>query len=116
MFRLHDTELLSESLLSFYTFTECDTVSVFCVKEKLNAKVMLKNQKCINEFSGIRDNPDISDEQLEILQTFLFVVDGHKPSPSHLGSSAYNFIPEETPINVIFEERVWQHQLETVES
>ena len=43
-------------------------MSAFCGKGKSNPlKVMLKSQKYINKFSEIRDDPDISDEQLEIL-------------------------------------------------
>ena len=71
----YDTELLSKSLFSFNAFTECDTVNAFCIKGKVKPlKVMLKKQRYMNEFSGIRDNPDISDQQVEILQTFLCVV------------------------------------------
>ena len=39
---------------------------------------MLKNQKCINEFSEIRHNPDISDDQLEVLQTCIYDAYVHK--------------------------------------
>ena len=62
---LQDTKLLSKSLLSFYAFTGCDTASAFCVKDKRKPlKLMLQNQKYINKFSEIKDDPDISDEQL----------------------------------------------------
>ena len=75
---LQDTELLSKSLLSFYEFTGCDTAKEFCRKRKLKPlKVMPKNKKYINEFSEIRDGPDI-DKQLEILQIFIYDVYGHK--------------------------------------
>ena len=76
---LQDTQLLSKSLLSFYVFTESATVSACCVKGKLKSlKLIPKNQKYMNELSGIRNNPDISDEQLKILQTFLCDVYGHE--------------------------------------
>ena len=39
---------------------------------------MLKNQKYINKFSEIRDDPEISNNQLEILQIFIYDVFGHK--------------------------------------
>ena len=60
------------------------TLSAFYGKGKLKPlKVMLKNQKYINKFSEIRDDPEISNNQLEILQIFIlqiFIYDvcGHK--------------------------------------
>ena len=63
---LQDIELISKSLVNFYAFTGCDTVSVLCGKGKLKPlEVMLKNQKYIDEFSMIRGNRDKWDEQLE---------------------------------------------------
>ena len=54
-------------------------MTAFCGKGKSNPlKVMLKSQKYINKFSEIRDDPDISDEQLEILQIHIWNVYGHK--------------------------------------
>ena len=42
---LHNSKILSKSLLSFHAFTGCDTVSAFVGKGKLKPlKVMLKNQ------------------------------------------------------------------------
>ena len=75
---LQDIELLSKSLVSFYSFTGCDTVSAFCGKGKVKPlNVLLKNQKYIEEFAETGYDPDISDEQLEILQTFVCDVYGH---------------------------------------
>ena len=56
---LLDIELISKSLVNFYAFTGCDTVSVLCGKGKPKPlEVMLKNQKYIDEFSMIRGNRD----------------------------------------------------------
>ena len=76
---LQDTELISKPLLSFYAFTGCDTVKAFCGKGNLKPlKVTLKIQKYTNEFPEIREDPNISDEQLGILQRFMCDVYGHK--------------------------------------
>ena len=57
---LQDIELISKSLVNFYAFAGCDTVSALCGKGKRKPlEVMLKNQKYTDEFSMIRDNPDI---------------------------------------------------------
>ena len=51
LLRLTRHRITSKSLLSFYAFTECDTVSTFYGKGKLKPiEVMLKNPKYINEF------------------------------------------------------------------
>ena len=63
---LQDTDLLSKSLLSFNAFTGCDTVSAFCGKRKLKPlKVIIKNQKYINEFPEIGDEPGIQMSNLK---------------------------------------------------
>ena len=78
-YNLQDTELLLKSLLSFHAFTGCDTVSAFRGTRKLKPlKVMPENQKYIKQFAQIGDDPDISDEKLEILQIFICDVYGHK--------------------------------------
>ena len=59
---LQDIERLSKPLISFHSFTGCDTVSAFCGKGKVKPlKVLLTNQKYIEEFAEIGYDPDISD-------------------------------------------------------
>lgn len=68
-----------KSLLSFHGLTGCDTVSAFGDKGKLKPlKVMIKRQEHINEFPETGDEPGISDEQLEIMQTFICYVHRHR--------------------------------------
>ena len=76
---LSDVELLTKSLLSFHAFTGCDTVSSFCGKGKLKPlKIMLKDENYLGEFAEIGDEPVVSDHQIDILQSFVCDVYGHK--------------------------------------
>ena len=66
------TELLSKSLLGFHAFTGCDTVSAFSNKGKVKPlKILLKNQKYMETFAEIGNNPAPSDEQLDKIQEFV---------------------------------------------